>query len=206
RLPAAEKLGDLVAQVLGPVLGELLVAVPPDSVLGAWLADDELVLRRAAGVLAGVDHHRAALAEPRFAAGDRVLVEDGRRRVPDDDSDRVDAVYGEIHPTADVHRRHRILPFHVARYESRSAAPTGLRPPIVCTRARSSADRRNRDPPALAGERGAGDRRLPRRRSGGRAVARPDPSAVHDRASPRLSRRRAGTGRDEARDHRRLDG
>ena len=72
---ARELVGDLVAQPLEVLLGELLVAVPPDPVLGARLADDELVLRRAAGVPAGVDDERAALGDPRFAAPDRMLVE-----------------------------------------------------------------------------------------------------------------------------------
>ncbi len=35
RLLVAEEVGDLVAQVLERVLGELLVAVPPDAILGA---------------------------------------------------------------------------------------------------------------------------------------------------------------------------
>ena len=61
RLLAAEEVGHLVAQALERVLGKLLVAVPPDALLGGGLADDELVLRRAARVLARVDGQRARL-------------------------------------------------------------------------------------------------------------------------------------------------
>ena len=81
---AGEVLGDLLAEPLERVLGELLVPVPPDPALGARLADDELVLRRAAGVPAGVDDERAALADARLAARDRVLVEQRGRGIPDD--------------------------------------------------------------------------------------------------------------------------
>ena len=57
---------DLLAQAVEALLRELLVDVaPPDAVLGAGLAHDELVLRRAARVAAGVDDERAALGEPR---------------------------------------------------------------------------------------------------------------------------------------------
>ena len=64
----AEVRDDLLAQPLEVLLRDLRVDVaPPDPVLGARLADDELVLRRAAGVLAGVDGERAAFGEPALA-------------------------------------------------------------------------------------------------------------------------------------------
>ena len=76
----AEVRGDLLAQPVELLLGDLGVDVaPPDPVLRARLADDELVLRRAAGVLAGVDRERAALGQPSLAALERVRVEQRRR-------------------------------------------------------------------------------------------------------------------------------
>ena len=76
----AEVRGDLLAQTLEPVLGELRVDVaPPDPVLRARLADDELVLRRAAGVLAGVDRERAAFGQPPLVTLERMRVEHRRR-------------------------------------------------------------------------------------------------------------------------------
>ena len=68
-LRAAEQVGDIKrllvlhrgheilfqrSEMLGRHRG---VVVPPDRVLGLGVADDELVLRAAAGVLAGLDHH-----------------------------------------------------------------------------------------------------------------------------------------------------
>ncbi len=41
------------------------VIVPPDGVFGRLVADGELVLGRAAGVLAGFDHQRAATGDAR---------------------------------------------------------------------------------------------------------------------------------------------
>ena len=73
---AAEVLDGLLAQPVEVRLRDLGVDVPPpDPVLGAGLADDELVLRRAAGVLAGVHVERAALGNPPLAALDGVVVE-----------------------------------------------------------------------------------------------------------------------------------
>src|SRR5439155_18122736 len=47
---------------------------PPDVRLAGWLADDELVLRRAAGVLAGPDHQRSLGRDDALALANRVLV------------------------------------------------------------------------------------------------------------------------------------
>ena len=93
----AETLGDLVAQPLEGVLRDVGVDVaPPDPILGARLADDELVLRRAAGVDAGVHDQRAAFREAPVAVRERVRVELGRRRMPvDPAADEVDPVLGE---------------------------------------------------------------------------------------------------------------
>jgi hypothetical protein len=87
---------DLVAQLLEVLLRDLAVSLPPDTVLGLGLANDELVLRRAPRELAGVDDERAALGEPTFAAQERVGVELRRRRMPDDVAGRLQAVAGEI--------------------------------------------------------------------------------------------------------------
>ena len=95
----AQPRGDLVAQPLEALLGDLGVDVaPPDSRLGARLADDELVLRRAAGVLAGVDDERTALGEARVAARERVLVELRGRRMPEDVPAHGDPVLCELVP------------------------------------------------------------------------------------------------------------
>ena len=71
----------LVPQLVEAFFRDLGVDVaPPDARLGARLADDELVLRRAARVLAGVDDERPAFGEPSLPARERVLVELGGRR------------------------------------------------------------------------------------------------------------------------------
>ena len=68
--------GDLPAQSVEVLLGDLGVHVaPPDPLFRAGLADDELVLRRAAGEAAGVDDERPALGEDALAAVDRRGVE-----------------------------------------------------------------------------------------------------------------------------------
>ena len=56
---------------------------PPDPLLGARLAHDELVLRRAAGELAGVDDQRPSLGEPSVTAAEGVGVELRRGRIPE---------------------------------------------------------------------------------------------------------------------------
>jgi hypothetical protein len=54
-----------------------LVVVPPDGVLGLAVADQELVLGGAAGVLAGLDHERPVLCELALAAGHGLLDQRG---------------------------------------------------------------------------------------------------------------------------------
>jgi hypothetical protein len=96
-VPAPEVLGHLGAQALEVLLVDLGVdRSPPDAVLGARLADDELVLGRAAGVDARVDGQCAALGDRGFAALERVGVELGRGRIPVDPPVSPDAVAGEI--------------------------------------------------------------------------------------------------------------
>src|SRR5690606_9281661 len=53
----------------------LVDLAPPDLGLARGLADDELVLRRAAGVLPGPHHERAVGREDALAVPDGVLVE-----------------------------------------------------------------------------------------------------------------------------------
>ena len=89
----AEVRDDLLAQPLEVLLRDLRVDVaPPDPVLGARLADDELVLGRAAGVLAGVDGERPAFGDPALVALQRVRVELRRGRVPVDGALGLDPV------------------------------------------------------------------------------------------------------------------
>ena len=69
-----------------------VVLAPPDLILGRRLADDELVLRGARGVLACVDHDRAAGDDPALAAKRDLLVQRLRRQVPVDAARVRDAV------------------------------------------------------------------------------------------------------------------
>ena len=63
---------------------------PPDLGLARRLDDDELVLWRSAGVLAGPDHQRTVGRDQPFPVADRVLVELGHRQVgPDGPSECV---------------------------------------------------------------------------------------------------------------------
>ena len=90
---AADVRGHLLAQPLEVLLRDLGVDVPePDPLRRARLADDELVLRRAAGVLAGVDGERPTLGEPALTPRQRIGVELRRRGVPVDGPGRLDSV------------------------------------------------------------------------------------------------------------------
>ena len=61
------------------------------------LVDEELVLGRAAGEVAGVDDERPAFREPPVAARERMRVEQRGRRISIDAAGRVDPVRREIH-------------------------------------------------------------------------------------------------------------
>src|SRR5574337_1316967 len=62
-------------------LDGLIEAAPPDPLVGPRLVDDELVLGRAAGVLAGRDGETAALRDEALVPLDGGLDEAGRREV-----------------------------------------------------------------------------------------------------------------------------
>ena len=95
----AQARGDLLAEALVVLLRDLRVDVaPPDPPLGAGLADHELVLGRAAGVLAGVDDEGAAFGETCLAARKGVLVELRGRRMPEDVPAYGDTVLSELVP------------------------------------------------------------------------------------------------------------
>jgi len=84
---------DLLAQSFEVLLRDLRIDLaPPDPVLGARLADEELVLGRAAGMHACVYGERAALGEPAVAAVQRMRVELRGGRVPVDDALGLDPV------------------------------------------------------------------------------------------------------------------
>ena len=59
-----------------------VVVVPPDDRIGVGVADDELVLRAAAGVDAGVGDQRSVGGDMRLVAAQGVLVELRRAEVP----------------------------------------------------------------------------------------------------------------------------
>jgi len=58
------------------------VIVPPDRAFRLGVADDELVLGRAAGMLAGLDDQRAVLGDHAFAARDRFLDQRRGAQIP----------------------------------------------------------------------------------------------------------------------------
>jgi hypothetical protein len=93
---ALEMGDDLAAQAVEPLFGELAVDVAPgDPPLRFRLPDDKLVLRRAAGVEAGVNDERPSLGEKAVADEQRVRVEQCRRGIPVDAPDGMDAVLVE---------------------------------------------------------------------------------------------------------------
>src|SRR5690606_28803244 len=66
---------------------------PPDLVFARRLADDELVVRRAAGVLAGAADQRAVDRDRRLAAADRLFVQRRHAQVRIHPGDIRDAVH-----------------------------------------------------------------------------------------------------------------
>ena len=106
-----EERDDLRAQPLEALLVDRPVdASPVDPVLGLRLADDELVVRRPARVVSGVDDERAALGELPLAPEQGMEVQLRRARVPGHATGRRQAVRVETDrsPQLDVGRdRHR---------------------------------------------------------------------------------------------------
>ena len=64
------------------VLRHLAVAFPPQDVMRQIVVDRVLVLRRAAGVMAGEGRQGAALDDGRFLGGNRMLVQRGLGQIP----------------------------------------------------------------------------------------------------------------------------
>ena len=101
-----EEVGHLATEVVEARLLERPVDLsPPDPLLGAGLAHDELVLRRAAGESARVDDQRATLRELPVPAPQRVGVQLGRGGVPEDLAGRLDPV--PLQPRLRRRRGHR---------------------------------------------------------------------------------------------------
>src|SRR5207237_2747595 len=126
---------ELVAQATELRLLERLVdAPPPDPALRSGLADDELVLRRAAGVAAGVDDERPALGKPALAAEEGVRIEEGGGRLPVDAAGRVDAVLFEAVRVVeavtafDTGRRRHPPPFSLGPKKDRGWCAAGAHP------------------------------------------------------------------------------
>src|SRR3546814_4509315 len=78
----------------GFLYGDVHIA-PPDIALGRGFADDEFVLGRAAGVLAGKHDQGAALGELSLAAPQALLVERGHVEVPVGGADVLQSVLRE---------------------------------------------------------------------------------------------------------------
>ncbi len=62
---------EIVEQAVELLFGHRLVVVPPDGGFGVGIADDELVVDAAAGVLTGLHDERAGGSEAAFVAADR---------------------------------------------------------------------------------------------------------------------------------------
>src|SRR5262249_1392279 len=88
----AARMGDeVVIEPLEVFRGHLAVAVPPDRIFGQCVDDRMLVLRRPAGVDAGLRAERAALHDRGFPRRDSALVERGRGEIPVDRAEGLEA-------------------------------------------------------------------------------------------------------------------
>src|SRR5262249_11010484 len=72
---------------------QLAVLLPPDRLLGVLIADDELVLGRAACMYAGLGAQRAALHHLRLAVPDGVLKKRRLGQIPMDRSQILEAEF-----------------------------------------------------------------------------------------------------------------
>jgi len=90
---SAEIGGDLRTQSVElRFVNRMVDLAPPDAILGAALADDELVVGSATCVFARVDDEGPAVYEDALLATQRVRVELGGRQVSIDRGTRIDAV------------------------------------------------------------------------------------------------------------------
>ncbi len=108
-------------RVVAVLLEHLVHLAPPDAVLRAALARDELVPGRAAGVPAGVDDERPAVGEHAFVAAQCVGVKDGRRRVPPDRALRLETVGDSALICLFRHAPNRTEAAHTLRQEGSGA-------------------------------------------------------------------------------------
>ena len=121
---AAEDLLELVGRERAVVLA------PPDMLGGRRLADDELVLRGARGVLARVHDDGAAVDDPALAAEGDLLVERLGRQVPVDAARVRDAVVLEPVVARELARLRLRGRLHVERVEAHSQSLTRRRSPM----------------------------------------------------------------------------
>ena len=111
---------------------ELAVLLPPDRLLGAGVADNELVFRRTAGVHAGLGAERAAFDHVAFLGVERVFVKLLGGEVPMHPRQILQAEFvgavGAIPKTRLVHADLRTLGFGEAGFPAARRRRRGLRP------------------------------------------------------------------------------
>ena len=84
QVAARQVIGDPVAQpVEGRPVDRLVDRAPIDGVFGFGIADDEFIVGRPAGMLAGDRYQRAAMGQPRLVALQRLLVQFRDAEVPE---------------------------------------------------------------------------------------------------------------------------
>ena len=98
---------------------ELAVLLPPDGLLGLRVADDEFVLRRTAGVDAGLGAERAAFNDMAFIRGEREFVELLGGKIPVDRCEVLEAEFlGAVSAVPQTRLLHANLRQHPARLTS----------------------------------------------------------------------------------------
>src|SRR5205814_762005 len=108
--------------------GDLAVAVPPHRLFGQRIDDRVLILRRPAGVDAGLRADRAALHEGGLAGGERVFVESGDVQVPAHRGEIIEAEFvGAIGAVARTRFLHEDLPLPSGRRRNSLPAPVSYR-------------------------------------------------------------------------------